>query len=215
MEHSFPHTSNNVEVGHVSRTTGPREWVIRRWLNQIQTGCLAVEFPSGARETFAGAAHGPRAVLKINDLHLVTRLILSGDMGFAEGYMSGDWDTPDLAALLMLGALNSGCLSGACRPSLMKRLVNKLHHAQRANTRKGSRRNIAVHYDLGNDFFAFGLMTRCLTHRPSSRCRRDIVVGQRRNIFVWRTIGLRPVTGAGIGCGWAFRGDCCGESAVT
>ena len=205
MEHSFPRTSNNVEVGHVSRTTGPREWLIRRWLNQIQTGCLAVEFPSGARETFAGAAHGPRAVLKINNRHLVTRLILSGDMGFAEGYMSGDWDTPDLAALLMLGALNSGCLSGAYRPSLMKRLINKLHHAQRANTRKGSRRNIAVHYDLGNDFFGFWLDdTMSYSSALFAAQDEDIVVAQRRKYLrLAQQLDLRPGDRVlEIGCGW-------------
>jgi cyclopropane-fatty-acyl-phospholipid synthase len=76
-----------------------------------------------------------------------------GDLGLAESYMSGDWDTKDLAALLRLGNINSSALRQVYIKTWFARTLDRIRHAQRANTPSGSRRNIAAHYNLGNNFY--------------------------------------------------------------
>ena len=71
--------------------------------------------------------------------------------------MAGAWDTPDLATLLELGALNEASLGRMLRMSATVRALLALRHRLRANSRRGSRRNIAYHYDLGNDFYRLWL----------------------------------------------------------
>jgi cyclopropane-fatty-acyl-phospholipid synthase len=130
-----------------------RERLLDELFRQIRVGSLAVRYPSGAWRDYTGAAPGPQARLMVHNPRLALRLMTGGDLGFAEGYMEGEWDTPDLTALLTLGAVNEAAMRGSLRPSLPARLLSRLIHACRANTRFGSRRNIAAHYDLGNEFF--------------------------------------------------------------
>jgi len=155
MTTSLSSTARHFDTG--IEPVGFREKLACRWFGCLQVGRLTVEFPSGAHRTFEGAADGPQALLKIHDLRVITRMLLSGDIGFAESYMDGDWDTPDLTSLLALGATNGEALAGALQASRLVGAVNRLRHAFRANTRRGSRRNIAHHYDLGNDFYELWL----------------------------------------------------------
>jgi hypothetical protein len=86
-------------------------------------------------------------------LRLLSRLLMRGDLGFAEGYMAGEWDTNDLTTLFMaIGANESG--SHIRQGIMSERIRERLRHALRNNSRNGSRRNIAYHYDLSNDFYA-------------------------------------------------------------
>jgi cyclopropane-fatty-acyl-phospholipid synthase len=75
-------------------------------------------------------------------------------MGFAESYGDGDWSSPDLAAFLILADENETALSGTTRALLPLRWLARVGHRSRRNSKRGSRRNIAAHYDLGNDFYA-------------------------------------------------------------
>ncbi len=85
------------------------------------------------------------------------RLILGGDVAFAEAYMNGDWTTPDLTAVIELAARNGETLDTAIGGGPLVRGLNRLRHALRANTKRGSRRNIEAHYDLGNSFYELWL----------------------------------------------------------
>jgi cyclopropane-fatty-acyl-phospholipid synthase len=80
-----------------------------------------------------------------------------GDIGFAEAFLDGQWQTPDLAGLLTLLARNREALDAPLYGSWYGRLAHRLVHLLRSNTRAGSRRNIAAHYDLGNDFYSLWL----------------------------------------------------------
>ena len=130
------------------------EYLLAKWLNRIQIGKLKVQFPSGAEKIFSGSIDGPTALIQIHKLNLVRRLIISGDIGLAESFMAEEWDTPNLTALIRLGELNEKALGNAATPSKLMRLFNRLRHGQRANSRRGSRKNIAAHYDLGNHFYS-------------------------------------------------------------
>ena len=122
--------------------------------DRIQTGRLAVVLPDGSRRLFGDEAAELQAEIRIHDGEALTRMLLGGETGGGEAYMEGLWSSPDLAALLRLAALNREALalSTGWLPA-MAQLRRTLAHRMRRNTRRGSRRNIAAHYDLGNEFY--------------------------------------------------------------
>jgi cyclopropane-fatty-acyl-phospholipid synthase len=118
-------------------------------------------WPKGVAPTGEWRLHRP--------LRALARLV-RGDLGFAEGYLSGDWDSPDLVALLTTLARLDEPKKGAASFSAPFRIGTRIRHARRRNSRRGSRRNIAAHYDLGNDFYAAWLdetMTYSCAHFES------------------------------------------------
>ena len=115
---------------------------------------LTVALPSGHGLRIAGAGHGPEVRLEVKDFNFIRRIIASGDIGFAEGYAARDWDTPDLAALLVAFSENFDRLGGLMTGNPVVRALDHLRHLLRRNSRAGSRRNIHAHYDLGNSFYA-------------------------------------------------------------
>jgi len=126
---------------------------IKRLLSSLEAGDLTIETPGGDRIEHRGIRPGPSALMVLHRWRALKRLALHGDIGLAEAYMDGDWSSPDLAAVLELGAVNSRSAEGLTATSMFKRLANRLRHWRRSNTRSGSRRNILAHYDLGNDFY--------------------------------------------------------------
>jgi cyclopropane-fatty-acyl-phospholipid synthase len=124
-------------------------------LQEIEHGCLHLELPNGMALT---VGHGtPDAYLKFGQWRAFRDVLSKGDIGFAEGYISGAWHTPDLTAVLSLLASNRSALDQAIYGRWWGGLYNRLRHLLNANTLEGSRRNIASHYDLGNDFYALWL----------------------------------------------------------
>ncbi len=109
-----------------------------------------------ARSRTFGDARPPssRGEMRVHDSEAYVRLLLGGATGAGEAYMDGLWSSPDLTRVLELGARNrrlAPTSSGWWRaPARWRRSVI---HRGRQNTRTGSRRNIAAHYDLGNDFY--------------------------------------------------------------
>jgi cyclopropane-fatty-acyl-phospholipid synthase len=121
---------------------------------RIRTGCLAVELPDGARHVFGDRASARRAEIRVHDMAALQRILVNGETGAGEGYMDGLWSSPDLVALIELASLNRASLAlSAGWWRVPGQLVRTLAHRARRNTRAGSRRNIAAHYDLGNDFY--------------------------------------------------------------
>ena len=122
--------------------------------SRIRIGGLTVVLPDGSRHVFGDRGADARAEIHIHDRRALVRMLLGGETGGGEAYMDGLWSSPDLAALLRLAALNRESLAlstGWFRvPAQLRRT---LAHRARRNTRRGSRRNIAAHYDLGNDFY--------------------------------------------------------------
>ena len=122
----------------------------RNWLY----GALTVALPSGQTIQIDGRERGPEASLDIKSYRCLRRVLASGGIGLAEGYMAGEWDTPDLHALLEALSLNYDRLRDLVAGNLFVRLVDAIGHALRRNSRSGARRNIEAHYDLGNAFYA-------------------------------------------------------------
>ena len=111
-------------------------------------------FPDGARLVHWGSQPGPVAGIRIHRRRMLRRLVAGGGVGFAESYVDGDWDSDDLTSFIELAALNLESLSGAIRGWPVLRALNRGLHRLRANTKRGARRNIAAHYDLGNAFYS-------------------------------------------------------------
>jgi cyclopropane-fatty-acyl-phospholipid synthase len=126
-----------------------------RFLERIDSGRLHVELPSGSRLAFGPG--GTEAEIVFHDWRAFGRILRDGDIGFAEGFLDQQWHTPDLPGLLILLAANRNALDAPLYGSIAGRLLHRIAHALRSNTRAGSRRNIAAHYDLGNDFYSLWL----------------------------------------------------------
>ncbi len=121
---------------------------------RIRVGRLRVALPDGEIRTFGDDAAGGVAEIRIHDREALVRILVGGETGAGEAYMEGLWSSPDLPALLRVAARNREALAlsgGWMR--VPAQLVRTIGHRTRRNTRDGSRRNIAAHYDLGNDFY--------------------------------------------------------------
>lgn len=135
------------------RGAGPVLRTMRRFLRHLDRGSLRLTLPDGAVIDHAGTEPGPHGELVLHRWRALRRLIARGDLGFAEGYMAGDWSSPDLPRLIAACAVNLDRLDPLIDGSLPVRIMRRVVHLLRGNSRQGSRRNIAAHYDLGNAFY--------------------------------------------------------------
>ena len=124
-------------------------------LEKIRGGLLEVRLPDGARFLFGEGE--PGVTMQINDETIFARVLAKGDIGLAEAYLDGEWDSPDVTALLALLARNRDALRDAVYGSWRQLLAARLRHWFNRNSRAGSKRNIMAHYDLGNDFYRLWL----------------------------------------------------------
>lgn len=141
-------------TGPGTAKVGALRRLLERWMRRISHGALRVQLPDGSRIEGGGADDGPEASIALNRWRPLVRLLLQGDLGLAASYRDGDWSTPDLTALLEFGIRNEANWGRILEGSWCSRRLGDLFRASRANTRRGSRRNIAFHYDMGNDFYA-------------------------------------------------------------
>lgn len=126
---------------------------IQRRLILLNTGSITVRLPDGQIVSHHGSIEGPNAELSVRRWRVLWRLLSEGELGLARSYMDDDCDSPDLKALIALGAANSDDLAKTIPNSCVSRWLDQLRHWRRSNTRRGSRKNIVAHYDLGNAFY--------------------------------------------------------------
>ena len=125
-------------------------------LQHLRHGSLDLQTPEGASLHFGGEQQ-PRAAIRILDWAVCDAALASGDVGFAEAYMAGQWTSPDLRALLELFVRNRTALEGVIYGGFWGGLLHRVRHLLNRNTREGSRKNIHAHYDLGNAFYKLWL----------------------------------------------------------
>lgn len=173
--------------------------------DRLRHGRLRLILPNGQAMTFAGSEDGPHGHMTLNSDRVARRLLFGGDIGLAESYMDGDWDSPDLTSLLSLATLNEAALQETLAGSLLSRVVNRLWHLVRPNSRAGSRRNISAHYDLGNAFYrqwldeTMSYSAACFT--PDTATLADAQREKYRRLA--RMLELKPGQRVlEIGCGW-------------
>lgn len=126
-------------------------------LMRIRHGHVLLVGPNGEQKVFGDPHHQPGARLVVHDWRACGLILRSGDIGFAEAFRNGWVSTPDLAQLLRLAMRNEDALGQTVNGSALMRFWYGLLHRLRPNTRRGSRRNIHAHYDIGNAFYALWL----------------------------------------------------------
>ncbi len=129
---------------------------ILRLLGRLRIGTLDVHLPDGTMAHFAGNP-GPRAAISLANWNACSAALKSGDIGFAETWIAGDWSTPDLVSLMELFIANRDAIESAVYGTWWGRAIHRVRHLLHRNSRRGSRQNIHAHYDLGNDFYRLWL----------------------------------------------------------
>ncbi len=121
-------------------------------LSKISIGTLDLTLPDGSKHRL-GPGGAPETVMVINRWRAVRRLLTQGDMGFVESYLDGDWDSPDPSKVVEIAVVNRPSAKTNDLQGFWHWFLNRLGHLRRSNTKRGAKRNIAAHYDLGNDFY--------------------------------------------------------------
>lgn len=199
-----------ITTGPVADTAGgllDRVWgrVLHRLCARLQVGRLVVEPPTGASLTFETGRAGPSAALRLHRMRAMRRLLNGGVLGFAEAYIDGDWDSPDLVELIRLAVRNETALGASLRGAWLVRSAAWLRHLTRSNTRRGSARNIAYHYDLGNAFYTAWLDAD-MNYSSAVFSHDDQTLEAAQRAKIARVAELAGVQAGSrvleIGCGW-------------
>ena len=116
-------------------------------------GSIRFVMPTGREIFIQGQEPGPDAQLVIYDFRFIRRALAAGDIGFAEAYLAGEFDTPDLPDLLYVFAANWDRVHHVTMGNPLSWTINRIRHALKPNSKRGSKKNIHAHYDLGNAFY--------------------------------------------------------------
>ena len=184
-----------------------------RLLKNIRHGTLDVQLPDGSAAHFGTRVDGgPRASIRLRDWRVCSAALKSGDIGFAESYIAGDWSSPDLTALLTLLVANRDEVEAIIYGSWWGSLLHRAKHLFNRNSRRGSQKNIHAHYDLGNEFYRLWL-------DPTMNYSSAWFEGDRSGDLVaaqWAKV-RRALDECGvragdrvleIGCGWGALAEC-------
>ena len=174
-------------------------------LEKWSVGRLTVRFHDGTSRTFGAPGAEPHAAIRIHRDAFFRRFVLQGDLGAGESYMDGDWTSEDLPLFVRLAIENRRHLPLDTRLTKVLNLGNDLWHRLRANTRRGSRRNIRYHYDLSNDFFSL-FLDETMTYSSAlfADAGQSLAEAQRQK---FRRLAEKALIGPQdhvleIGCGW-------------
>ncbi len=136
------------------------EWTNRFWefalsklLKNFEAGNITLRYPKGKSVQYGKPESEPSAYMKVNSHRMIRKLLVEGDVGLAESYMDGDWESSNLVPILELGPRNVDAIENKILGFKFFRLKNLFQHLLRPNSLRGSQRNIADHYDLGNSFY--------------------------------------------------------------
>jgi len=181
------------------------ERLLARMLKDVRFGRMHLTLPTGRSFLVEGVEPGPACTIRIKTNKLLSRVIRGGDLGLAEGFIAREWETDDLSAFLRFGIANEAHLQATTRPSTFVRLICRIAHTLNSNTRRGSRRNIAAHYDLGNSFYRLWLdetMTySAAVFEDMNEDLKDAQVRKYRRLA--DKLDLKPGDRVlEIGCGW-------------
>ena len=122
--------------------------------SRLRRGMLEVVLPDERVIQLGGLEPGPKAMMRLHNYAFATGLLKGGDIGIAEAYLNGDWDTPDLTQFLYLFCVNHDLIQTMLRDKPLIRFIQVVRHRFNRNTRRQARRNIEAHYDIGNAFYS-------------------------------------------------------------
>jgi cyclopropane-fatty-acyl-phospholipid synthase len=184
-------------------------------MKRLRHGTLDIHLPDGSMLHF-GTATNPhtdvRAAIRLHNWNACAAALKSGDIGFAETFIAGDWTSPDLTALLTLFIANRDAVESLVYGTWWGALLHRARHLRNRNSRRGSAKNIHAHYDLGNEFYRLWLDP---TMNYSSAWFEDDRHGdlvQAQWAKVRRALNECDVKSGDrvleIGCGWGALAEC-------
>jgi cyclopropane-fatty-acyl-phospholipid synthase len=191
--------------GLASLSAALHERVLGAMLRRAEHGMIRIAGPDGTHYEQRGPREGPVAALSIRHWRALRRLIFGGALGFAESYLDGEWDTPELASVLRYGAVNLDTEADSLPGSPWSRLMARLAHLAQPNTKTGAKRNIQRHYDLGNEFYRRWLDSTMTYSAAIFETPADELAKAQVNKFrrIAGLLDLKPDHQLlEIGCGW-------------
>jgi cyclopropane-fatty-acyl-phospholipid synthase len=190
-----------------ARHTGLKPF--RHLFDRIMRGHLRIRIGEHSHEMH-GSEAGPSGEIRLlKPVSFARRIATRGHVGLGESYMAGDWESPDVTALLHCLAANQHALVEVFEGGWLNRLGALLRHRRRANTKAGSKRNIQAHYDLGNDFYQLWLdpsmtYSSAVFERDADTPQETLAQAQARKYD--RLLGLLQAAPGQhvleVGCGW-------------
>lgn len=170
----------------------------------LEHGILEGHLPDGSVRLLGGRGEGPHAVCELTSWMALVRVANSGSVGWYVAWGRGEWRSPDPVQIFDLFMRNARTLGQSARAQGAFRLAKRMLHALRGNSRVGAKRNIAAHYDLGNDFYAAWLDGTMSYSSAMFEGGASLESGQRRKIAAIRErVALESgQTLLEIGCGW-------------
>ena len=178
-------------------------------LLRLKHGTLMVKLPDGSVQRF-GSGESPMASLHLLNWNVCSAALKSGDIGFAESFIAGDWTTPHLTELLQVFILNRKEIDDVIYGSWLGRLVYRVKHLLNRNTKANSQKNIHAHYDLGNAFYELWLdgtmnYSSAIFETPETSMKEAQHAKVRRAL---RMAQVKPGDRVlEIGCGWGALAD--------
>jgi cyclopropane-fatty-acyl-phospholipid synthase len=174
--------------------------VLLRELEHLEGGALDVTLPDGTRRRFGS---GPAVELRIHDTRFFRRLATGGKLGLGESYTAGEWDCGDLVALFELLLRNAEAASQ--RHRVLQRVLGARPRLNRRNGLLRARRNIAYHYDLGNELFEL-MLDETMTYSCAVFETPEVTLAEAQRAKLDRICRHLQLGAADhvleIGCGW-------------
>ncbi len=183
-------------------------------MQRLSHGTLTVHLPGGAMLQF-GNGEAPFASMTLRNWNVCSAALKSGDIGFAESYIAGDWTTPGLTELLKVFISNRKDVEDVIYGSWAGRLLYRIKHLLNRNSKSNSRKNIHAHYDLGNAFYELWLDDTMNYSLAWFEGDMDKPMREAQHAKVRRALRMANVKQGDrvleIGCGWGALA----EMAVT
>ena len=174
-------------------------------MERIQIGQFSVTFPDGTKKNYTGKTPGRTGELIIRDFAAIPRIMSSSDIGLAESYRDGLVDSPDMTSLLLLCIENQNALEAVFKGNFFGMIYYRIRHLFRANTRKGSKKNIQAHYDLGNNFYKLWLDPTMTYSSALFKNKEESLENAQKNKYQRIIDTINPKSTDHIlevGCGW-------------
>ena len=178
---------------------------VLKLLQRLRHGSLTVQLPDGSTQRFGGEAL-PHASLQLHNWNVCSAALKSGDIGFAESFIAGDWSTPNLTELLRVLVKNRAEVEGVIYGTWAGRLLYRIKHLLNRNTKTNSQKNIHAHYDLGNTFYTLWLDETMNYSSAIFAGNTDQPMAEAQKAKVRRALSMAGVQAGDrvleIGCGW-------------
>ena len=200
-----PMTSDVWALAEMRKAPAAFKTAVRVSNDNWRYGSLSFVMPSGRAFKVQGKEAGPEAVLVIHDFRFVGRVMAGGDIGFGEGYIAKEWDSPNLSAVLQAFTSNWDHLTKLVQGNPLVSIFNFIGHLLNGNSKQGSQRNIHAHYDLGNAFYSRWLDPSMTYSSAKFETPDQSLSAAQHNKYasLARSINLQADQSVlEIGCGW-------------